>query len=159
MKLAVQKRLAASVVKCSPKHVSFDTDRLSDIKEAITRADIKSLIKTGAIKVRKIRGISRSRIRHRIMQKKKGRRAGFGSRKGTPYSRLPKKSRWIRKIRTQRRMLKMLKEGKELNKRNYRLLYRKAKGGVFRDKHHLQLYIDEHKLREKNENKNIINAI
>jgi len=44
MKLNLQKRLAAQILKCSEKRIQLDTTRLSDIKEAITKADIKSLI-------------------------------------------------------------------------------------------------------------------
>jgi large subunit ribosomal protein L19e len=149
MKLDAQKRLAASVLKRSPKHISFDTDKLNEIKEAITKADIRSLIKSGLIKVEPVRGGSRGRIRHRLSQKRKGRRSGFGSRKGTPNSRMSKKSRWIRKIRVQRKILAKLKEEKQISNKNYRVLYRKAKGGFFRNKSHLALYIDERRMREK----------
>jgi len=149
MKLDTQKRLAASVLKRSAKHIYFDTSKLSDIKEAITKADIRSLIKSGVIKGTPVRGISKGRIRHRLSQKRKGRRSGFGSRKGTPNSRMSKKSRWIQKIRVQRKILAELKEEKQISNTNYRLLYRKAKGGVFRNKSHLVLYIDEHLMREK----------
>ena len=149
MKLDTQKRLAASVLKCSSKHIYLDTSKLSDIKEAITKADIRSLIKSGVIKAEPKRGISKGRIRHKLSQKRKGRRSGFGSRKGTPLARLSKKSRWMQKIRIQRKMLAKLKEEKQITSRNYRILYKKAKGGVFRNKSHLVLYIDEHFMREK----------
>ncbi len=52
MKLTVQKRLAASLFKCSEKRVWFDEDRLADIKEAITKNDIKALISQGAIRLK-----------------------------------------------------------------------------------------------------------
>jgi len=149
MKLDTQKRLAASVLKCSPKHISFDTTKLSEIKEAITKADIRSLIKSGLIKVEPLRGISRYRIRFRLGQKRKGRRSGFGSRKGSPNSRLSKKSRWIQKIRVQRKILAKLKDEQLIDNKSYRLLYRKAKGAFFRNKNHLMLYIEEHNMRVK----------
>ena len=49
MKLDNQKRLAAQILKCSKKRVKFDPDRSSDIKESITKADIRNLIKEEAI--------------------------------------------------------------------------------------------------------------
>ena len=42
--LNVQKRLAAQILKCGRNRVRFDPDRLEDIKEAITKTDIRSLI-------------------------------------------------------------------------------------------------------------------
>jgi len=41
MKLDKKKRLAAAVLQCSEKRVVFNTERLSEIKEAITKYDIK----------------------------------------------------------------------------------------------------------------------
>ena len=44
MKVNNQKRLAAQLLKCSEKRIRFDPDKLSDIKEAITKIDIRGLI-------------------------------------------------------------------------------------------------------------------
>ena len=49
MDLKVQKRLAAQIFGCSPDRVVFDNDRLDDIKQAITKRDLKLLIGDGAI--------------------------------------------------------------------------------------------------------------
>ena len=75
------------------------------------------------------------------MQKKKGRRSGYGSRKGAKYARLPKKERWIRTIRPIRIYLRNLRDEGRIKKSVYRLYYRKAKGGEFRSKHHLQTHL------------------
>jgi len=149
MNLKVQKRLASLVGKCSPKRIKFSLDRLSDIKEAITRSDINSLINQGAITVLPKKGISRGRTRHAMGQKRKGRRRGPGSRKGSPTARLSRKTRWMQKIRLQRKILLKLRETKQLAPTDYRILYRKAKAGLFRSKHHLMVYLDENKLRKK----------
>ena len=50
------------------------------------------------------------------------------------------------KIRLQRKFLNELKESKLLSIENYKDLYKKAKGGYFRSKRHIKLFIDEHKL-------------
>ena len=63
VKLKLQKRLAASILGCSEKRIVFDTDRLEDIKEAITKLDIRSLIADKAIKAKPIKGVSRVRAR------------------------------------------------------------------------------------------------
>ncbi len=150
MKLNNQKRIAASLLKTSKKNVWLDPNRLDEIKEAITKTDIRALIADKAIKGKPKRGVSRSRARKIIIQKRKGRRQGAGSKKGRKTARLPKKKRWMIAIRLQRNFLKELR-AKELIKPNvYQSLYRKAKGGFFRSKRHIKLYIGEHNLVEQN---------
>ena len=148
MDLKVQKRLASDVLDCSPKRVLFKNspEQLQKIKEAITKADIRSLINQGLITEIPARGISRGRNRHRIKQKRKGRVQGDGARKGKKTSRLPRKRKWINTIRTQRRFLAELKLAGKLPNPVYRDLYMKSKGGFFRSRAHLQLYLQEHNL-------------
>lgn len=149
MKLHVQKRLAASVLKRSKQKVQLDKSRLEEIKEAITRFDIKSLIKDKAIKAKSVKGPSKVRARKIKEQKQKGRRSGLGSRKGKSTARLSKKDTWMAKIRVQREFLKELKDKEYLDSKIYRDLYNKAKGGFFRSKRHIKLYIEEHNLVKK----------
>lgn len=118
MNLSNQKRMAASILKCGINRVWMDPDRAEDATEAVTRNDIRGLINSGVIKALRKKGISKGRIRKRKMQKKKGRRKGIGSRGGTTYARLPKKRRWIQKIRPQRKMLKELRDKGEIDKKN-----------------------------------------
>lgn len=150
MKLDVQKRLAASVLDCSSKRIWFDSERLADIKEAITKIDIKGLIKDKAIAKKPVKSISRARARTRQKQKRAGRRKGHGSRKGKKNARESAKSVWINHIRAQRELLKKMKENSLVTTRVYRNLYDKSKGGFFRSKKHLKLYIEErHLAKEK----------
>jgi len=146
MNLKVQKKLAAGVFKCSPKKVSFDNDRLDDLKESITKTDIRSLIQEGAIKLKATKGPSRVRARKRLVQKRKGRRQGPGTRKGKKGARLTKKAVRITTMRSQRSFLKELREKKIIPTITYRSLYLKVKGGFFRSVRHIKLYIAEHKL-------------
>lgn len=149
MKLKIQKRLAADVLGCSEKHVRFDNERLDEIKESITKTDIKSLIKDSAIYCIPKRGVSRVRARKIQKQKSKGQRCGKGSRKGKKTARLPRKEKWMIKIRTQRELLRSLKDGEVVDQKIYRELYKKAQGGFFRSKRHIKLYIEEHDLTKK----------
>ncbi|MCK4589272.1 MAG: 50S ribosomal protein L19e [Nanoarchaeota archaeon] len=146
MELKNQKRLAAEILKCSTKKIHFDPENLGDIQEAITRADIKSLINQGIISVKKKGYNSRVRARKILRQKRKGSRRGAGSRKGSKYARLGKKEAWMSKIRAQRELLKKLRDREMIEKKTYRDLYLKAKGGFFRNKRHIKLYMEEHKL-------------
>ena len=149
MELKLQKRIAADIMKCSEKRVVFDTDRLEDIKEAITKLDIRSLIGDKAIKQKPVKGVSKVRARKISLQKRKGKRKGAGSRKGKKTARLSKKKAWINKIRVQRRFLKELKNKNIITKTDYHSLYLKSKGGFFRSKRHIKLYIEERELVKK----------
>ncbi len=149
MRLTVQKRLAASLFKCSQKRVWFDEDSLADIKEAITKQDIKALIIQGAIRLKPENAPSKGRVRHQKSQKSKGLRKGRGSRKGVSTARLPKKDAWMSKIRPQRDLLKKLREKELITKTNYRKLYLKAKGGFFRSTRHIKLYCEENEIFKK----------
>lgn len=143
MKLDNQKKLAAQILKCSKKRIKLDLSRLEDIKEAITKADIRRLIIDKAIdKIHKV-GVSRGRARKKLVQKRKGKQKGYGARKGSRNARFPKKEEWMNKIRIQRRLLKNLKEKKIIDDLLYRELYLKSKGGFFRSKRHIKLYLEE----------------
>ena len=149
MNTKTQKNIAAKVSKRSPKKIKLDITKFEDIKEAITRADIRALIKSGAISVKKAKGVSRARAKKNQKQKVSGRRKGHGSRKGTANARLKNKKKWMAKIRLQRAFLKELKIKNKLTNEVYKDLYRKSKGGFFRSKRHIKLYITEHNLVKK----------
>ena len=153
MDLRNQRRLAAELLKCGENRVWMDPEQLEEIEKAVTRRDIQNLIKQGIIKARKIRGNSRGRIRKRMMQKKKGRRKGHGSRKGKATARLPKKRAWIKTIRPIRAYLRELRDKGLIDRKTYRLYYRRAKGGQFRSKAHVRLHLETEGLLkvEKNE--------
>ncbi len=142
--MKVQRRLASELLKCGSERVWFDPEHLSEIGRAITREDIRRLIAKGFIKKKPARGTSRARARVLAEKRRKGRRKGHGSRKGTKSARFPRKKRWMLKIRAQRRFLRELKEKGELGKL-YRKLYLMAKGGVFRSKAHLKMVLDQMK--------------
>jgi large subunit ribosomal protein L19e len=141
-----QKRLASSVMKASKKRIRFDNTRLADIKEAITKTDIRQLVNEGAITRIQKRGVSRSRARKIQKQKSKGQRKGPGSREGKNTSRLSRKTGWMIRIRGQRTFISELKEKKIITNETYRQLYRKAKGGFFRSTRHIKIFLEDNKL-------------
>ena len=142
MDLKLQRRLAAEVLKCGVHRIWLDPDNLEEIKKATTRSDIRNLIKHGLIKARKIKGNSRGRIRKKLLQKKKGRRRGHGSRKGKKTARMPKKRAWIIRIRAIRKYLRELRDKGLIDRKTYRQYYRRAKGGQFKDKAHVKLHLE-----------------
>lgn len=148
MELTTQRRLAASVLHCSPKRVWFDQTHLGDIKESITKADMRGLVIKGYVQLKTAGRNSRGRIRAVLRQRRKGRQAGHGSRGGTANARASEKRAWINRVRRQRVFLKQL-IGKYIDAPTYRMLYRKSKGGYFRSERHIKLYLDEHKLSKR----------
>ncbi len=147
--MKTQKRLAAQLLGVSQKKVVFDQGRLADIKESITKTDIRKLIADKAITKRPTSESSRGRARKLKVQKSKGLRKGKGSRQGKKTARLPRKERWMNKIRSQRKFLSALKERKVITNDTYRKIYLKAKGGFFRSTRHIRIYLGEHKLFAK----------
>jgi len=135
--LSNQRRMAAALLKCGEGRVFLDPASQEDLADAVTRADIRSAIKAGVIRRKAIIGTSRARARRHADEVAKGRHQGPGSRKGTPSSRLPRKTRWIRRIRAQRALLVELRTVKQIPPAVYREFYRRAKGGMFRSRAHL----------------------
>lgn len=133
--------MAASILKCGRNRIWMDPDRIEEIAKAVTRDDMAILIHGGAINSMQKHGISNGRKKYALNQRKKGRRTGQGSRKGAKYARLPRKEHWIRTIRPIRTYLKQLRDEKKIDAHTYRVFYRKAKGGVFRNKQHLSSHL------------------
>ncbi|NJL44231.1 MAG: 50S ribosomal protein L19e [Nitrosarchaeum sp.] len=150
MKLKIQRRLASLVLKCSPKRVRFNPAMLEDVKEAITKTDMRLLSGQGGVSKVPARGVSRGRARKAGVQKAKGLRKGHGSRKGSPNARASDKERWMRKVRSQREFIAELKEKKFITPKVYRELYAKVKGNYFRSRRHIKLYIGEKGLAVSN---------
>jgi large subunit ribosomal protein L19e len=146
MNLKPQKRMAAEILKCGENRVYFDPYLIEDISLAITREDIRNLIKQGIIQKKYKKGNSKFRKNLQHMRKKKGRARGLGKRKGTKHARTPKKRAWITKIRPIRRELMKLRNRKLITTTNYRKLYKNAKGGMFTSVAQLNRYIKEREL-------------
>ena len=144
MIISNQKRMAAQILSKKEgrivgiHRVWINPDYLDEVSTAVQKDDIRQLIEDGLIKARPIKGISKGRARKAAEQKAKGRRKGPGSRKGTRNSRDPKKNRWMRLIRAQRRVLKDLRGDETLTPSEYRYYYRKAKGGSYRSVSHMR---------------------
>jgi large subunit ribosomal protein L19e len=146
-----QRRMAADLLKCGVNRVWIDANRIEDVAEAVTKTDVRGYIKEGAIKARQKRGISRARIRYVQEQKKKGKRKGHGSRKGTKHARLSKKRRWIQKIRPMRQLLREYREQGRITPSTYRKFYGHSKGGMFKSKAHLTAQLDAQNVFVKSE--------
>ncbi len=138
-----QKKLAAKILKVGASRVWLDPSKTKDIKNAITRMDVKKLIQKNAIKSLP------EKIKLRTGIKKRKRRKGIGSRKGSKYSIWTKKQRWIHTVRPLRKMLKELKSSDQIENATYKKMRSMVKGGMFRSKHHLKIYLEQHTLLKK----------
>ncbi|WNY29387.1 hypothetical protein MmiEs2_16140 [Methanimicrococcus stummii] len=136
-----QRRMASQVLDCGSDRVWLDPARMEEIGQAITREDIRGLIAEGAIKAKKVKGVSRGRARLVAEKRKYGHRKGPGSRKGKKGARTYSKGLWMKKIRALRRRLKEMRADETIDKTTYCKFYRKAKGGEFRNVAHLEAHI------------------
>ena len=146
MSLKAQKRIAAEILKCGENRIYFDPFLIEEVKMAITRDDIRNLIKEGIIQKKYKKGISKYRKNLHHERKKRGRARGLGKRKGTKHARSPKKEGWMKRIRPQRRELKKLRDRKLITTATYRKLYKNTKGGMFDSVAQMNRYIKEKEL-------------
>tara|TARA_Y100000310_G_C20600576_1_gene772798 strand:- start:749 stop:1210 length:462 start_codon:yes stop_codon:yes gene_type:complete len=153
MKLHKRKRIVANLLGVGRNKISMDPEQREEIEGALTRRDLNSLVKQKVITVKKTSKQSKSRLRAKLIQKRKGRVQNTGSRKGSKKARNPPKKLWITKIRLQRAYLSSLKEKELISKEDYQILRAKSKGGFFRSVRHLKLYSKERNMmKEKNGN-------
>jgi large subunit ribosomal protein L19e len=138
---SLQKKLAAQILKVGKSRVWLDPSKQKDIEAAITKADVRKLIKKGYIK-------ALPEKLHKPKERKKKKR-GPGSRKGAKGAILPEKRRWIRTVRPLREMLKELRDSGQIDRPTYRRLYKLVKGGMFRSRSHLRIYLEQHDLLKK----------
>jgi large subunit ribosomal protein L19e len=143
MDLTSQRRMASDVLGVGENRVWIDPDRVDDVGEAITKQDIRNLIESGAIQKKDESGTSKGRNRQKQEQKKAGRQKGHGSRKGSAGGRKSDKDKWKEKIRGIRKELRRMRDDGEIETSDYRKLYNMAKGGFFRNKKHMKIYIQK----------------
>ena len=131
MNLSKKKQLASKVLKVGKKRIHFNNENLAEIKEAITKQDIKDLHKEGIIKIKPVKG--RKRI------KKRKTRRGPGKIKKKIRKR---KQTYVKITRKLREYLKHLKKQRIISNELFLGLRKKIRMRDFRSKAHLKEYLE-----------------
>lgn len=121
MKLEKKRNLAARALNVGKARITFNTSRLSEIKEAITKQDIKDLKESGAIFIKEIKG------RKKIVKRKTRRRRG--SIKKKVKTRKQDYAILTRKLRAH---LKYLKQNKKITQQEFIQLRKEIRTKAFR---------------------------
>jgi large subunit ribosomal protein L19e len=127
MKLERKKMLAAKTLEVGKGRISFNKERLSEIKEAITKQDIRDLYKSGAITIKEISG-KRKKV------KRKTRRRGGSIRKKVNT----RKQDYVKLTRKLRSYISELKKQEKISIEKYKELRKEIRTSAFRSKAHLK---------------------
>jgi large subunit ribosomal protein L19e len=132
MKLEKKKELASRALLVGKNRIAFNINRLGEIKEAITKQDIKDLVADGAIIIKEIKG------RRTIVKSTGRRRAGSIKKKIKPGKRA-----YIIRTRRMRSFLAQLRRKEKLSREAYLTLRKEIRASIFRDLSHLKERIKE----------------
>ena len=131
MKLGNKKELAASALKVGKDRIVFVKARLDDIKEAITKQDMKDLNGEGAIRVKEVKG-----RKVKSIGKRKRRSTGNIRKKVNT-----RKRDYVIITRKLRAYVKELKEQGKLSKEEVKEIRKKIRNKEFRSKAYLKQHI------------------
>src|SRR3989338_11122877 len=108
MNLQAKKRLAAKVAGVGRDRIWLNPERLEEIKESLTKQDIRDLLKEGIIKIKPITG------------KKSKKRRKIRRRTGSVSMRVSSAKRdYVNRIRSIRQFLKNIKKAGSITSKDY----------------------------------------
>jgi large subunit ribosomal protein L19e len=148
MKLDRKKELAAKALGVGKGRIIFNVEGLAEIKEAITKQDIKDLANEGIISIRPVKG------RKKVTKRKTQRGPGKIKKKVSK-----RKQVYVKITRKLRDYIQMLKRHAIIDRDLYKDLRKKIRMRVFKSKANLKDYlkglegVELEKLEEKGEGK------
>jgi len=131
MNIGKKKSLAVRTLKVGKERIVFLKPRLDEIKEAITKQDIRDLQKEGAIVVKGIKG--------RKKVKKVNKRSTGNIRKKVNK----RKKEYVIMTRKLRKYIAEMKKQGKLSKEEILDIRKKIRNRIFRSKAHLKTYIGD----------------
>lgn len=129
MNLRKKKELAARTLKVGKKRIVFSNSRVNEIKEAITKQDIRDLKNDGAIYIKEIKG--RTKV-------KKVRKKGPGKIKKNVSKR---KQNYVILTRKLRKYVSEMKRQEKISKEEFIDIRKKIRNKFFRSISHLKEHI------------------
>ncbi len=141
MSIKFAKRAASEIMGRGGSAIRIKPSALSDAAKAITKDDVRKLISDKNIyAIPEKHNVS---MNSKVLRKKRdeGRRRGPGRRKGTFKARAGR--RWEKKVRSQRMLLRSLKQMKKIDNKTFGKFYGLVKGNAFPDKASLLLHLGE----------------
>ena len=127
MNLDKKRRLAARALGVGVNRIRFNNERLNDVKEAITKQDIRDLVADGALSVREVRGRSSGNV-ERVRR-----------RAGSIKVRVGKQKRiYVKFMRKTRAYLSELRKQKTITREHFITLRKELKGRHINSKTHLK---------------------
>lgn len=131
MDLSKKKKLAKRTLGVGEDRIVFLESRIDEIKDAITKQDIRDLQKSGAIIVKEIKG------RRSSKKIKRGRSAGNVRKKIKD-----RKRNYVIMTRKLRAHLKSLGSSKEISKEEMKKIKKRIKNKDFKSKVHINEYME-----------------
>jgi large subunit ribosomal protein L19e len=133
----LQRRLAAKLLGVGKNRVWLSQLRLNEIGDAITKVDVKGLIKEGAIKKLPVVGVKRRAGKMRQLQKKKRGRTTGRKRRVVKKT----KKQYIQRVRKLRNHVHILKRQSLINMKQYKLFRKDIKSGAVRTKQDINIQL------------------
>ena len=130
MNLRTKKILASKTLKVGKNRIQFVKSRMDEIKEAITKQDIRDLKDDGAIKIKDIKG-------RRKTKKARKRTAGNVRKKINK-----RKQEYVKSTRLLRKTLKEMLKQEKVNKEQYKDIRKKIRNKRFKSQAVLKEYIN-----------------
>jgi len=132
MNLTKRRELAAKVLKVGKNRIIFTEAHLAEIKEAITRMDILDLHKSGAIKIKEVKG------RKKIVKRKNRRRTGKIKKNVNT-----RKAEYVIITRKLRAFVRGLVRTGAIDKEKNREIRKQIRSRKFKSKRHLKESLEE----------------